>query len=457
LSSLERVTRSQAAPFLTFFVVYVVCLFLLLPHLSLWLDEVLNVIGSEKSTFPGLLDYVAHNSGGVPLGYFAQRFSIGLLGFSEFSARVPSAVSSLAAALGMFALASHLNARFPTLPAILFCLVPLQWRYAVEARPYSMALALTIWSTVVFLQLLQKPRPSNACLYSVLVLAGLYTNPYSLFVPIGHVLWLFRTAFEPKTNRTALTLTVLANAFAVLVFLPWYLHVRHLWAMDVPNNSHTGVFKLFEVILKELVGGGYVGTILVLALAAIGTKYLLATSRGTAYLLLFWVAATIGLPLLGNALFHYFFAARQMIFALAPLCLLAGLGIEAIGAQYKNAAIGLAALLAAVCLFNDVNLFLKPRENWRAAAVNLKKLSGPDTCLVFIPADSLNLYRVFDPTLSDDKCSEHLLSYRELVLAASPYIPADVRKSAFQSIPTYFQKEREWNGAGPTIHVYRRK
>ena len=144
-------------------------------------------------------------------------------------------------------------------------------------------------------------------------------------------------------------------------------------------------------------GGGYIGSILILALSAIGVKYLVPAARAMAYLLVFWLAATVGLPLIGNALFHYFFAARQLIFALAPLCLLAGLGIEAIGKQYKNAAIGVAAVLSVICLFNDVNLFLKPRENWRAATITLQKLSGPDTCLVFIPADSLHLYQVFDP------------------------------------------------------------
>lgn len=454
MSILARRPTPQALLLVTVLSLYGCSLFLLLPHLSLWLDEALNVIGSEKATIPALLDYVAHNSGGVPLGYLLQRFSIHLLGFSEVSARIPSAVSSLAATFGMYLLGRRLNARFPALPALLFCLVPLQWRYALEARPYSMALALTVWCTVVFLQLLDRPRMSRACLYSGLILAAIYTNPYALFVPAAHVLWLFRTAFETKPNRVAFVLALLSNTFAVLLFLPWYLHVRQLWAMDIPVNSHTGFLKLTELVLKELVGGGYIGSILILTLCAIGAKYLLSVSPAKAYLPVFWLAATVGLPLLGNALFHYFFAARQLIFALAPLCLLAGIGIEAIGKQYKSAAIGVAAALAAVCLFNDINLFLKPRENWRAAAITLQTLSGPDTCLVFVPADSLHLYQVFDPNLRDDNCSSHPADYRQLALALSPYAPAATVKTAFDSVPSSFSRQGDLNGAGPHIRIY---
>jgi 4-amino-4-deoxy-L-arabinose transferase-like glycosyltransferase len=456
VSSSASHPKSQVALFLVFFVVYGICLFLLLPHLSLWLDELLNVIGAEKATMSLLLDYVAHNSGGVPLGYWTQRFCIDLFGFSEFSARVPSACSSLAAVIGIFLLAYRLKARFPALPATLFCMVPLQWRYAIEARPYSMALALTIWSTVIFFQLVEKPQIKMALLYSVVVLAGLYTNPYALFVSMAHVLWLFQPSSRSKI-KTVLALAVISNAFAVALFLPWYLHVRHLWAMDVPTNNGTGVLKLLELILKELVGGGYVGSVLVLALATIGVKHLLATYRDAAYLLIFWLAAGVVFPLVGNALFHYFFAARQLIFALAPLALLAGFGIEAMWTQNKKAAIVLASSLTIIFLFNDVNLFLKPRENWRSAAATLKQLSVDGTCLIFVPADSLNLYRVFDSTLTDDNCLSHLADYHELAIAISPYAPKTAVRSSSKVLPQPFQKERELNLVGPIIRLYRQR
>jgi hypothetical protein len=315
---------------------------------------------------------------------------------------------------------------------------------------------LTVWSTVLFLQLLQNPCISRELLYSIVVLAGLYTNPYTLFIPIAHVIWLFWAAFKSKTGPSALLPTLLSNSFAVILFLPWYLYARHFWAADVPSNSRTGALQLAEIVLKELAGGGYIGSIVLLALAATGAKRLLTKSLGAAYLLVFWLVATIALPLIGNTLFHYFFAARQIIFALTPLCLLAGLGIEEVSAQHKKVAIGVAALVAGVCLFNDVNLFLKPRENWRTAAARLKRLSGPDSCIIFIPADSLDLYLVFDPTLARDRCQGNLLGYSELVLAASPYAPSGAAQFTFASIPSSFHQERHPDRTRPAISVYRR-
>ena len=446
------------APLIAFLAAYATCLLLLLPHLSLWLDEVLNVIGARKATFSDLFDFVAHNAGSVPLGYLVQRFSISLLGVSEFSARLPSVVSSLVGAFGMLALARRLGARIPAASVVLFCLLPLQWRYAMEGRPYEMALALSIWSTVLLLDLLRDPRFLSACLYSLVVAGGLYTNPYSLFVPAAHVLWLFSRRFRSSVPSRVLPLALVANAFAVVLFLPWYLYARHAWATTVPAIGHTSALKIVELITKDLVGAGYIGTFLILLMAAVGCKKLSAGVQDTTSLLILWVVVPIALVLTGNALFHYFLAVRQMIFVLPPLCLLAGFGVDASKIQNGKAAILVFSCLLGICLFDDVNLFFKPREDWRAAAFALRNLSSPETCMIYVPPDSVNLYRVFDQTLSDDKCHLSLPDhYLRIVLATSPYAPPGSIESAAQSIPLSFHQARLLIPAGPTIAIYERK
>jgi hypothetical protein len=62
--------------------------------LPLWLDEILQLIGTRDLGFSALLNYVAENAGGVPLGYLTQAATIHLVGYSVFAAS--SVVSVLA-------------------------------------------------------------------------------------------------------------------------------------------------------------------------------------------------------------------------------------------------------------------------------------------------------------------------------------------------------------------------
>lgn len=299
---------------------YGAVLLILLPYLPLWLDEVLDVIGVSKPTIPDLIGYVATNSGGVPLGYLLQRLSLHLFGFSEFSARLPSVLSSIAAAYGLFRLAERLQMRRPLATVLLFCFLPLQWRYALEARPYAMALALSVWSTILFLHLLKAPTIHRACCYALILTAGLYTNPYSFFVAIAQVAWLLfhRRAFKP----TAL-LAMPSIALAGLLFLPWYLYARSGWIAGLTPSGHTPAIKTVELIAKEVVGAGYIGTAVVLLLAWLGWRKQRIHSPNDASLLATCFLLPFPMVLAGNFAFHYFLASRQFLFVLPPLCLLA--------------------------------------------------------------------------------------------------------------------------------------
>jgi mannosyltransferase len=299
---------------------YAACLLALLPHLSLWLDEILNVIGSTNPTLKGLLEFVPQNAGAVPLGYLVQRLSFQLLGVSEFSARLPSALSSVAAAYGVFLLAHQVASARPLAAVVLFCILPMQWRYALEGRPYAMALALSVWSSVVFLDLIRTPSIHRALLYGLVVTAALYTNPYSFFVPLAHIVWLLLDRQGPLTVKL---LACAGIAGAAILFLPWYLYARHTWNASVPPNGHTGAGKALELMARELVGAGYFGTFLILALAATGWR------KYPSSFLAMCVLVPIPLVFAGNAIFHYFLAARQFLFVLPPLCLLAANGLHA--------------------------------------------------------------------------------------------------------------------------------
>jgi hypothetical protein len=155
-----RLNRWQA--FIVFLLLYATGLLWLLPRLSLWLDEILDLKAVRDLDFGGLMAYIAANGGGVPLGYLAQVCTVRSLGYSTFSGRLPSALFSLVACAGIFVMGRQLKLARPILATVIFCLCPLQLRYALEARPYSQALALSVWATVAFISLVEEPRFARA-------------------------------------------------------------------------------------------------------------------------------------------------------------------------------------------------------------------------------------------------------------------------------------------------------
>src|SRR5260370_13592630 len=120
--------------------VYTACLLWLLPRLPLTLDEILDLLTLRSGGWNAVLAAVPRNAGGVPLSYLTRWGAILLLGESSFTARLPSALFSAASCVGVFFLARRLGLRWPLLATGLFAAFPLQVRYALEARAYSLAL-----------------------------------------------------------------------------------------------------------------------------------------------------------------------------------------------------------------------------------------------------------------------------------------------------------------------------
>jgi hypothetical protein len=109
-------------------------------------------------------------------------------------------------------------------------------------------------------------------------------------------------------------------------------------------------------------------------------------------------------------------------------------------------------LLLGICIYNDIRLFTKPRENWRAAAATLKRMSDDKTCLIFAPASSESLYLVFDRTLAAHDCNDQTLQHdSRIALATSPY------DTGTKTVLPAFTKDIRIGGDEPSVTIYRRK
>jgi mannosyltransferase len=112
------------------------------------------------STLPlGLLRRLVENIDMVLLPYYLlMHVWVSVFGTSEIAMRLPSALL-ISLAAGLLALIGRrlLDAPAGLLAGLLFALVPAVSRYGAEARPYAMALAATLASTLLLLRALDRP------------------------------------------------------------------------------------------------------------------------------------------------------------------------------------------------------------------------------------------------------------------------------------------------------------
>jgi len=421
-----------------FLAVYACALIALLPVLSLWLDEIMDLMVVRSAGMRELLAGVAVNSGNAPLNYIIQFWTVHVLGYSTFAGRLPEAIFSVVSCAGVYALARRLELRWSLLAVAVFALLPLQFRYALEARPYSLALALSIWSTVAYFRLLDQPRSlARAALYTLSVAAGIYVLPFTLFVAVAHFAWVRREMLLPVG---------LAIAIAGLAFVPWYLHAVVNWRADpvVARAHETVTWRVVPMILHEVTGAGYVGAALVIA----GVLAAFALGFADRWFWLLYLLVPVITALIADALFGYFPAVRQIIFVLAPLALLFAVGVEAIFARWPGAAMTLAAALLVTAIAADFNFFHRPREDWRAAAAILAR----ETCVMYSPPGSGPYYSFFIPELAQRNCAG---SAPRVALVISPYaLGNDFATRQRQLTGAGYVKRDELNPATPRVEIY---
>ena len=380
-----------------FIAVYTAITLLLLSRLSLWLDEIIDLLGTQKHSLLAVTEYAASNRGGTPIWYLTQALATRALGFSAFSARLPSCIASIAACWGFALLAKRIGVRWPALYVAAFALLPLQLRYALEGRPYAEALCLSVWATVVFLRLLERTTFLNGFLYFLLIALGLYTQPYLIFVAAAQVIWALA---NPRVSAKARLFAVGALSVASVSFIPWLVYARHVWPDYPAARMHIAFqFRVFLLVLRECAGGGYLLSLPVVAAILAGVRAGVVRSS-TKLLLVLMILLPIGSTLLVDHLFGYFFAIRQVIFILPSMVLLGGDGIEYVASKMGGlVATGLIFLILTTSIVYDVGWFTRPREDWKAATTILRQSVDSGACALLAPDLNPQIFLFFAPDL----------------------------------------------------------
>jgi hypothetical protein len=412
-----RIYGSRAL--LWFVVAYAALLLFLAPRLTLWLDEILTLTGAVQPDLASMMENLRKQQGASPLAFLIPHWTIASLGLSNFTARVTSVIPAVASLPAVYWLARRAGLAQSMLAVALFALWPLEFRYALEARPYALALCLGLWLTVA---LLSEARP---LLYIAITLAMALVHPYSLFIPIAHALW--------ARSRTP----PIALAIAVVALTPWYLHFREDWrVVSAEQELSMANWRAPLIFVREITGSGYAGFALLAAGVVLGLRRRIESRN-------LWIALAF-VPLiaapLANIAFDYFFAIRQVIYALPAFAIL-----FAAGNRYLVAAFLVASVYA------DARWFTKPREDWSAAAKAALEEVHKGPCVAFV-ADSQKLFVFFEPELAAHRCS---LESTPVVLAGSTY-ETETHRAAARKLLTLrgLTKKSEQSFLGPFLEVY---
>lgn len=291
---------------------YAISLLIASTHLTLWLDELIQLFSTRDLSFQKMILAIARDAGQAPIGYLVQSVFLQKAGFSALIARVPSVVCAL--------MACFVLNRLSRLGAVLLALLPLNFRYGCEARPYEMALCFSLLALWTFFKLDHKWSPRWYLAYVVFLTLGLYSQPYSIFPAVGCLAW---SALSVKGAARSFWSSVSAISIAGCFYLPWYLYSHAMWQRDSvglarpPASIHS-----LTVVVRELVGGGYFQSTLVIAACLISLIRMRPQRFGRTFWICVLIASMAG-PIASDFYFGYFLASRQWIFSMPAIAFLA--------------------------------------------------------------------------------------------------------------------------------------
>lgn len=424
----------------------------------LWVDEVLQLIATKSApSVRAMFESIRISVGAAPLGYLTQRPFVRLAGASAFWARFPSALCSVASCGLLLWICRKLRLSVATsaLATGIFMIAPSQVRYAMEARPYAEALLLGLVAAVALANPARRPSIGAAVLAMLAVAAGLYTQTLIVFPLCGIALWYSVAALRSGHGGRAI-LPIACVGAAGALYAPWYLANLGIWHLHMQLSGYPSFHwtrALAPDVFKGISGGSIVCSAALLFLAAAGLR----AKRDVGGLMACAAIFAIAGPLIEDSLQNYFFAARQILYAVPALAVLAGLGFEAWWRRSRMVAVAALAVFAAAALEGAVSYQMHAKENWRAAAAALADVTRDGYCLD-MPVDSgnMDLYSVFEPSLASHTCADPNNQARVAFVSNFTMDPAQVNAAFEKFRAAGFVAKGNVRIGGTTIRISQR-
>ncbi|WP_158614169.1 glycosyltransferase family 39 protein [Frondihabitans sp. PhB188] len=185
---------------------------------SFWGDEAASVLSAERP-LPSLFRMLGHVDAVHGTYYLGLHFWIEVFGASPFSVRMPAAIATGLAAVGLYFLVRELRSRrLAVTAALLFAVVPRTIAFSDETRAYAFSAAIAAWSLFLLVRLVGRGVTSKRWWlgYGLLFAAGVYTFLYFGLFVVVHALVLL----QARVPRDILRRWALATAGAVIAAAP---------------------------------------------------------------------------------------------------------------------------------------------------------------------------------------------------------------------------------------------
>ena len=189
---------------------------------DLWLDEALSVNIAKLPL--SKLHAALKRDGAPPLFYVALHLWIKVFGSSDVAVRALSGVAAVATLPAYWLIGRRLGGKQLALITLLVgATAPFAFRYASEARMYSLVMLLVAWGLLAVWGALDRPTLPRLAAVTVVGVALLYTHNWSLYlVAVVGLMVLVRAlrAQDAETKRAS-WLVFAALGVAGLGYVPW--------------------------------------------------------------------------------------------------------------------------------------------------------------------------------------------------------------------------------------------
>ena len=355
---------------------------------SFWWDEAAT-IGAADRTIPELTELLGRIDAVHGAYYALMHAWFDVVGISEFTARLPSAVAVGIAAAALVQLARILGGtRFAVVAGAVFMILPRITWAGTEARSYAMVAALGAVTGLVLVVALRSTKRGWWALYALLIALSAVVFLYSAVLVAAHAV---TVAVTPARHRlrfvvAALAAGLLAAPFAVLA-ISQSKQIR--W---VPPLDATVVQT---VLVEQWFPGAPWFALCCLVLVVAGAIALIwrrdAAATAVLALALPWILVPIATFLAYSAFASNIYIGRYLIFTTPALALVVALAIVQL-LRSRVAVTAAVLVLAAVA----APVYVTQRQPWgkpggidySTVADDLAERAEPGDCVAFQPSVS---------------------------------------------------------------------
>jgi len=339
---------------------------------SLWYDEIASWLSYGVAvTSPGPIvgnyydpvNHVFHTL----LSWCSVNALEGALG-SEISLRLPALLFSLLTVPIMFGFVREAaGPRTALIAAFLTAILPVSVLEGVEARGYSLMIAFSALATRMLLRAVRTGNKWTWLAYAAACTLGIWSQFVTVFIPIGHALWITMRTLRTRDWRsflhvaTSLLLAAIATLTLVSPLLPEFLKNRDVFVAS--RGTEPTLFGAEGLHTLLQLGGAWAWwasipglALLILGEASVTTyrqarvQASLAPAPASFTCCSVAIASLICLPLflLTISLGGLWLYARFTFFALPGAILLIAVGIEALWIRNRIAALAAIIVVFAV-------------------------------------------------------------------------------------------------------------